>query len=182
MKKSGEIIYRLDNNWHLVYSPVRQTIPILCPVRKQHKPENFIPKGISNHFIFSGSSISSDSRLEHIKLPDVCNLNILNVLPEHLESIMSEMTKDGMYRPTMNDIIEAHEHLKQMTEQTSLFTSLIMWTVFGILFVIIIAFLLYIFHYFYQILATFTTILKINTRKTLRTFNTTFLPRPSSPA
>ncbi len=42
----GEIPYRLDNNWHLVYSPAGQTIPILCPVKQPHKPEKFIPKGI----------------------------------------------------------------------------------------------------------------------------------------
>ena len=185
---SGEIIYRLDDNWHLVYSPVGQTVPIHCPIRLQHKPEKFIPKGISkfrlpagcraimnNHFIFSDCSISSDSRLEHIKLPDVRNLNIPNVSPEHLESIMSKMTKDGMYRPTMNNIIEAHEHLKEMTKRTSLITSIIMWIVFGFLFVIIIAFLLYIFHYLYQIRATITSILKINTRQALCTFITTFL-------
>jgi hypothetical protein len=185
---SGEITYQLDDNWHLVYSPIRQTVPIHCPIRLQHKPEKFIPKGISkfwlptgcravmnDHFIFSDSSISSDSGLEHIKLPDVQNLNIPNVLPEHLESIMSEMTKDGMYRPTMNDIIEAHEHLEEMTERTSFITSIIMWIVFGVLFVIIIAFLLYIFHYLYQIRATITSILNINTRKALRTFISTFL-------
>ncbi len=185
---SGEIIYRLEDNWHLVYSPVGQTIPILCPVRQQHKPEKFIPKGISkfrspagcqtimnDHFIFSDNSISSDSGLEHIELPDVHNLNIPNVLPEHLGSIMSKITKDGMYRSTMNDIMEAHEHLEEMTKQTSLFTSLIMWIVCRILFIIIIiAFLLYIFHYLYQIRATITSILKINTRKALRTFITTF--------
>jgi hypothetical protein len=145
----GEIIYRLDDNWHLVYSPVGQTVPIHCPIRLQHKPEKFIPKGISkfwlpdgcravmnDHFIFSDISISSDSGLEHIELPDVQNLNIPNVSPEHLESIMSEMTKDGMYRPRMNEIIEAHEHLKEMTERTSLIMSIIMWIVFRVLFVI----------------------------------------------
>ncbi len=185
---SGEITYWLDDNWHLVYSPVGQTIPILCLARQQHKPEKLIPKGISkfrlparcrtimnNPFIFSDSSISSDSRLEHIKLPDVHNLNIPNVSPEHLESIMSKITKDGMYRPTMNSIFEAHEHLEEMTERTSLFTSLIMRIVFGVLFVFIIAYLLYIFHYLYQIRATITSILKINTHKALHTFITTFL-------
>ena len=130
---------------------------------------------MNDHFIFSDSSISSDSGLEHIKLNDVRSLNIPNVSPEHLESIMSKMTKDSMYRPTMNDIIEAHEHLEEMTEQTSLITSIIMWIVFGVLFVFIIAFLLYIFHYLYQIRTTITSILKINTHKALHTFITTFL-------
>jgi hypothetical protein len=136
---------------------------------------------MNDHFIFSDSSISSDSGLEHIKLNDVRSLNIPNVSLEHLESIMSEMTKDGMYRPTMNYIIEAHKHLEEMTERTSLITSTIIWIVFGVLFVFIIAFLLYIFHYLYQIRATITSILKINTQKALRTFITIFL-RPSGPA
>ena len=122
---SGEILYRLDDNWHLVYSPERQTIAITCPARQAHKPHKFIPKGISqfqrptgcwteltDHFVYSDSSISSDYGLEHIELHNIVSLNISNVSPEHLEAIMSEMIKDGLYRPTMNDIIEAHEHQK----------------------------------------------------------------------
>ena len=184
---SVEISYLLDDNWHLVYSPEGQTFPTLCPVRQTYKPPKFIPKGISkfqlpagcrtimnDHFIFSDSSISSDSGLKHIELPDVHSLNIPKVSPEHLETIMSKMTKDGMYRPTMNDITEAHEHLEEMTERTSFFTSLIMWILFGTLFVIIIAFLLYIFHYLYQIWATITSTLKLNTRKALYTFISSF--------
>jgi hypothetical protein len=128
---------------------------------------------MNDHFIFSDSSISSDSELEQIKLPDVHSLNIPNLSPGNL--LMFEMTKDGMYRPTKNNIIESHEHLEEMTEPTSLFTSLIMWIVFGILFVLIIAFFLYLFHYLYQIRATITSILKINTRKALHTFIATFL-------
>ena len=120
---SGEILYRLDDNWHLVYSPERQTIAITCPARQAHKPHKFIPKGISqfqrppgcrtkltDHFVYSDSSISSDYGLEHIELHDIVSLNIPNVSPEHLEAIMSEMIKDRLYRPTMNDTIEAHEH------------------------------------------------------------------------
>ncbi len=93
---SGEISYRLDDNWHLVYSPEGQTIPIICPTRQSHKPQKFIPKGISmfwlpagcltimnDHFIFSDTSISSDSGLEHIEQPNVHSLNIPKVSLEH---------------------------------------------------------------------------------------------------
>jgi hypothetical protein len=34
---SGEILYRLDDNWHLVYSPVGKTLYIICPSRQAHK-------------------------------------------------------------------------------------------------------------------------------------------------
>ena len=156
--------------------------------RQPHKPQKIIPKGISKfqltascqtvmneHFIFSDSSISSDSGLEHIKLPDVVSHNIPNVSPDHLEAIMFEMTKDGLYRPTMNDIMEAHEHLEEITQQRSFLTSLIMWIVFATLFVITIAFLLYIFQYLFKIPATLTTTLKLNTNKALFCFISTFL-------
>ncbi len=140
---SGEILYRLDDNWHLVYSPKGQTLNIICPSRQAHKLHQFIQKGISkfrlptgwrtelaDHFVYSDSTISSDSVLEHIELPDVVSLNIPNVSPKHLEAIMSEMTKDGLYRPTTNDIIEAHEHLEDLSHQTSV--SMIVWIVFAI--------------------------------------------------
>jgi hypothetical protein len=185
---SGEILYRLDDNWHLVYSPAGQTIAIICPSRQTHKPHMFIPKGISkfqlppgcrtelaDHLVYSDSSISSDSGLEHIELPDVVSLNIPNVSPEHLEAIMSEMTKDGLYRPTMNDIFKAHEHLEDISNQTSV--SMIVWIVFAIVLIFIIAFLSYTFHYLYNICATISTVLKLKTRKALYTFISTFLSK-----
>ena len=77
--QSGEILYRLNDDWQLVYSPRGQTLNIKCPSRQAHKPTEFIPKGISkfrlpagcrteleDHFVYSDSSISSDSGLEQI--------------------------------------------------------------------------------------------------------------------
>jgi hypothetical protein len=175
---SGEILYSLDDNWQLVYSPNGQTLNIICPTQQAHKPHKFIPKGIfkfqlppgcrtelADHFVYSDSSISSDSGLEHIKLPDVVSLNIPNVSPDYLEAIMSNMTKDCMYRPTMNDIIEAHKHLEDLSHQTSL--SMIVWIIFAITF--------YIFNYLYHIRTSLSTALKINSRKALYTFISTFL-------
>jgi hypothetical protein len=183
---SGEILYRLDDNWQLVYSPNGQTLNIICSTRQAHKPHQFIPKGISkfrlppgcqteleDHFVFSDSSISSDSGLEHIKLPVVVSLNIPNVSPDYLEAIMSDMTKDGMYRPTMNDIIEAHKHMEDISHHTWL--SMIVWIVFAIIIIFTIAFTLYIFHYLYQIHSTIATVLKLKSRKALYTFISTFL-------
>jgi hypothetical protein len=183
---SGEILYQLDNNWQLVYSPKGQTLNIICPTRQAHKPHQFIPEWISkfqlppgcrteldDHFVYSDSSISSDSGLEHIKLPNVVSLNIPHVSPEYLEAIMSEMTKDGMYRPTMNDIIEAHELMEDLSHQTSL--SMIVWIIFAIIIIFIIAFTLYIFHYLYQIRSTISTVLTLKSCKALYTFISTFL-------
>jgi hypothetical protein len=183
---SGEILYRLDDNWHLVYSPEGQTIAITCPARQAHKPHKLIPEGISqfqlptgcrtkltNHFVYSDSSISSNYGLEHIELPDIVSLNIPNVSPEHLKAIMSEMIQDGLYRPTMNDIIEAHGHLEDISNQTSV--SMIVWILFSIVLIFIIAFLSYTFHYLYNIRATISTVLKLKTRKALYTFISNFL-------
>jgi len=183
---SEEILYRLNDNWQLVYSPNGQTLNIICPTRRAHKRHEFIPKGISkfqlppgcrteleDHFVYSDSSISSDSGLEHVKLPDVISLNIPNVSPDYLEAIMSEMTKDGMYRPTMNDIIEAHELMEDLSHQTSF--SMIVLIIFAIIILFTIAFTLYIFHYLYQICSTISTVLTLISCKALYTFISTFL-------
>ena len=63
---SGEILYRLDNNKHLVYFQQGQTIPIHCPAKKLGQKELFLPQEVLefkleagcktklvNHFIFS---------------------------------------------------------------------------------------------------------------------------------
>ena len=52
---------------------------------------------------------------------------------------------------------------------------MIVWIVFSIVLIFIIAFLSYTFHYFYNILATISTVLKLKTRKALYTFISTFL-------
>jgi hypothetical protein len=184
--QSGEILYRLNDDWQLVYSPHRQTLNIKCPSRQAHKPTEFIPKGISkfrlpagcrteleDHFVYSDSSISSDSGLDHIKLPDVVSLNIPDISPEHLETIMADMIKDGLYRPTMNDIIEAHEHMEDLDHHS--FRSMIVWIIFAIVITSLIAFTLYIFHYLYYIRSTIYSVLKFKSRKALHTFISTFL-------
>jgi hypothetical protein len=184
--QSGEILYRLNDDWQLVYSPKGQTLNIKCPSRQAHKPTEFIPKGISkfrlpagcrteleDHFVYSDSSISSDSGLEHIKLPDVVSLNIPDVSPEYLETIMSDMIKDGLYRPTMNDIIEAHEHMEDLEHHS--FRSMIVWIIFAIIILFLIAFTIYIFQYLYYIRATIYSVLKLKSRKALYTFISTFL-------
>jgi hypothetical protein len=86
---------------------------------------------------------------------------------------MSDMTKVGLYRPTMNDIIEAHELMDDLEHQTS--RSMIVWIVFAIVITFIIAFTIYIFHYLYQIRSAIYKVLKHKSRKALYTFISSFL-------
>jgi ABC-type protease/lipase transport system fused ATPase/permease subunit len=72
------------------------------------------------------------------------------------------MTKDRIYRPTTNDIIKAHDHLEGLTQQTSFITSLIVWAMFTLLFIIIIAFLSYMFHYLYTVLSEIPSPITLN--------------------
>ena len=70
-------------------------------------------------------------------------------------------------------IIEAHEHLEDISNQTSV--SMIVWIVFSIVHISIIAFFSYTFHYLYNICTTISTVLKLKTCKALYTFISTFL-------
>ena len=86
---------------------------------------------------------------------------------------MSDMIKDGLYRPTMNDIIEAHEHMEDLEHHS--FRSMIVWIIFAIIILFLIAFTIYIFQYLYYIRATIYSVLKLKSRKALYTFISTFL-------
>jgi hypothetical protein len=68
-----EIIYQLNNNNQLVYTPVSQTIPINCPGKSA---ENVLQRGVSefildpgckmsllHHYVFANKSIAMDSGL-----------------------------------------------------------------------------------------------------------------------
>ncbi len=74
-----DIIYQLDNNKHLVFTPIRQTIPINCPGKSS---EQFLQRGVSkfkleagcktsllHHYVITNESIATDFGLEHITLP-----------------------------------------------------------------------------------------------------------------
>ena len=113
-----EVIYRLQDNVHLVYTPVGQTIPINCPDKSYEK---WIQKGVSefqleagckaeliHHWVFADYAISLDTGLQHIILPRESEMGLPNVKPEELEQLLIKMNKNGLYRPTVNDIIEAY--------------------------------------------------------------------------
>jgi hypothetical protein len=95
-------------------------------------------------------------------------MNIPDVSPEHLKTIMADMIKDGLYRPTMNDIIKAHKHMEDLDHHS--FRSMVVWIIFAIIIIFLIAFTLYIFHYLYYIRSTIYSVLKLKSRKALYTF------------
>jgi hypothetical protein len=87
-----EVIYRLKDNDHLVYSPVVQTIPITCATKSYEK---WIQRGVTEFKLEAGCRADL---LHHI----------VYVKPEELEKLLNHMNENGLYRPTVNDILEAH--------------------------------------------------------------------------
>ena len=84
-----EIIYQLNNNCHLVYTPVGQNIPINCPGKSSEK---FLQRGVSkfqldpgwktslqHYYVFVRQSIAIDSGLEHITLPCKSQMGIPHI-------------------------------------------------------------------------------------------------------
>jgi hypothetical protein len=57
-----------------------------------------------HHYVFADYAISLDTRLQHIILPREAEMDLLNVQPQKLETIWP---KNGLYRTTVNDTIEA---------------------------------------------------------------------------
>jgi hypothetical protein len=113
-----EVIYRLKDNDHLVYSPVVQTIPITCATKSYEK---WIQRGVTefkleagcradllHHIVYADYAISLDTGLQHIKMSRDPDMGLLNVKPEELEKLLNHMNENGLYRPTVNDILEAH--------------------------------------------------------------------------
>jgi hypothetical protein len=58
----------------------------------------------------------------------------------------------------MNDTIEAHEHMEDLDHHS--FCSMVVWIIFAIIIIFLIAFTLYIFHYLYYIRSTIYSVLK----------------------
>jgi hypothetical protein len=120
-----EIIYQLDNNKHLVYSPIGQTILINCPGKSSEK---FLQRGVSefklepgcktsllHHYVFANKSIAMDSGLEHITLPRETQMVIPRLTSHNLESHLQIMKTHGQYRPTVNDLIEAQQQSEDLS-------------------------------------------------------------------
>jgi hypothetical protein len=92
-----EIIYRLNNNRHLVYTPVGQTIPINCPGKSSEK---FLQRGVSefqlypgcktslqHHNVFADESIAMDSG----------QMGIPHITAVDLEQHLQNMKTNGQY-------------------------------------------------------------------------------------
>jgi hypothetical protein len=100
-----EIIYWLDNNHHLVYIPIGQTIPINCPGKSSEK---FLQRGVFelklepgyktsllHHYVFADKSIAMDSRLEHITLSRESQMGIRHLSSTGLEVHLQAMKMHG---------------------------------------------------------------------------------------
>ena len=152
----------------MFYSPFRQTIPIINP-NQDKWDQHFLREGVSEfqlspecktslteYYVFADNSISAISGLEHIILNRALNLEIPSISPEALETIMNKMNEDGLYKPSVNDIIEASEHLEELDSKTSLISSIVAWIIAFILFIITFAFLFYLFTHLSKNRYTFT--------------------------
>ena len=175
-----EIIYRLNNNRHLVYTPVGQTIPINCPGKSSEK---FLQRGVSefqldpgcktslqHHYVFADESIAMDSGLEHITLPRESQMGIPHITAVDLEHHLHNMKTNGQYRPTVNDIVEAQQQNEELASKTSLLWSIIVWSIVSVIIIIlciVMCYFIYSYQYFHT---TFLSALKLNTRQHLRAF------------
>ena len=182
---SGEISFRLNNNEHLVYTPIPQTITIKCPPGGENKKnENiYLDEGVNHfqlapgckttlehHYLFADNSISSDSGFEHITLKGNSMLDIPNITPEGLEQLMAEMKQGGLYNPTVNDIIESSERFDKSANKTSIMASIIAWSITAFIIIIIIAFIYYLYFHLTGYLNIIKQTLKLTTHQSIKTF------------
>ena len=180
---SGELLYRLANNKHLAYSPFPQTLAVTCRGGYIANHQVFLLVGVTeftlpagcrttlaSHYIFADNSIASDSGLEHLTLGPGSLLEIPQLTPANLEIIMAKMEHDGQFRPSMNDIIEAHEHLEELNNRTPIIASITFWIITFIIFIIIIAYLFPIISQIKYLRSTFYRILNLKDTAAYRTF------------
>jgi hypothetical protein len=176
---SEEIIYRLNNNRHLVYTPVGQTIPINCPGKSSEK---FIQRGVSefqldpgcktslqHHYVFADELIAMDTGLEHITLPRKSQMGIPHITAVDLDQHLQNMKSNRQYRPTVDDIVEGQQQSEELASKTSFFWSNVVWSiacVITIILCILMCYFIYSYQYFYT---AFLSALKITTRH-LRAF------------
>ena len=97
------------------------------------------------HYLFSDNSISSDSGFKHITLRGESMLDIPQVSPDSLRNIMAYMKEEGLHHPTVNDIIETHDHLVTINSRTSLISSIIAWTTIDLILTIILISIFYLY-------------------------------------
>jgi hypothetical protein len=172
-----EIIYQLDNNRHLVCTPIKQTIPINCPGKSSEK---FLQRGVSEfklepgcktlllyHYVFTDKSIAMDCRLERITLPRESQMGIPHLSSTNLKIHLHTMKMHGQYRPTVNNLIEAQQQSEQPSTKTSFLWSVIIGCIIFVCIITIIIFTCYFFssyRYFYK---TFQAALQQTNCKTL---------------
>ena len=113
-----EVVYKLKDNINLVYTPIQQTVPIRCPNRTYDKwlqigvTEFQLDAGcmadFKHHVLLANNAITLEGDVTHISMPRTSNMGIPNVSKQQIEEELDNMKRAGLYRPTVNDLIEAH--------------------------------------------------------------------------
>ena len=93
-------------------------MPILCPKRAYDKwlqigvTEFQLEPGcmadFKHHVLLANIAITLEGDVTHISMPRTSNMGIPNVSKQQIEEELDNMKKTGLYRPTVNDLIEAH--------------------------------------------------------------------------
>ena len=114
-----EVVYKLKDNINLVYTPFQQVVPIRCPLRSydQHLQigvtEFQILPGCTadyrHHLVLADNTITLEGGITHIAMPRKAEMGIPNVSKEQLTKELDIMKQSGLYRPTVNELIENHE-------------------------------------------------------------------------
>ena len=114
-----EVVYKLKDNMNLVYTPFQQVVPIYCPTKTydQHLQigvtEFKIEPGCSadyrHHLVLADNTITLEGGIKHISMPRKPEMGIPNVSRDQLTKELDNMKKSGLYRPTVNELIDNHE-------------------------------------------------------------------------
>ena len=116
-----EVVYKLKDNIHLLYTPLKITIPITCPDKSYEK---WVSPGVTefqldpgckaetlHHMILTDSTVMINSGLTHIVLEKDSNMGLPDMSKEQLESELNILKQKGLYNPTLNDFIDTHNEI-----------------------------------------------------------------------
>ena len=116
-----EVVYKLKDNIHLLYTPLKITIPITCPDKSYEK---WVSPGVTefqldpgckaetlHHMILTDSTVMINSGLTHIVLEKDSNMGLPDMSKEQLENELNILKQNGLYNPTLNDFIDTHNEI-----------------------------------------------------------------------
>ena len=137
---------------------------------------------MENSILFSDNSITSAIGLDHITFNRDFTLDIPNITPKDIEELVTEMSHLGILNPTMNDIIEASDHIDILRAKTPFIGSIISWVFIIIITIFIVAFIYFYFNHLKTIYLTLLSTLNLNTfpqfLSTLQTYFIAFNQKP----